>query len=92
MSVKRCVLQGEAIDSLETLHDEIARQLNFPDYYGRNLDALWDVLSTDLEGPVRLIWEDADASRQAMGEDFERVVALLADVAAERDDFEVILR
>ena len=29
----------------DTLHDYIARKLNFPDYYGKNLSALADCLS-----------------------------------------------
>ena len=29
----------------EQLHEMIARELSFPDYYGKNLDALYDLLS-----------------------------------------------
>ncbi len=27
-------------------HNYIKKMLNFPDYYGKNLDALWDLLSS----------------------------------------------
>ena len=89
MSVKRYVLPGQMIRSLDAFYDEVARQLDLPGYFGRNLDALWDVLTTDLAGPVEMVWEHADASRQAMGEDFDRVADVLKAVALERDDFQV---
>ena len=90
--VKKRLLPGKAIRSLEEFYDEIARELHFPDYFGRNLDALWDVLTTDLEGPVELVWEDSAASRKSMGKDFEKVLGLLKEAAKERKDFRVIFR
>ena len=39
-------LDGAVLKTKEELHSKIQWQLNLPDYYGRNLDALWDVLST----------------------------------------------
>ncbi|GLI39954.1 barstar family protein [Geobacter hydrogenophilus] len=92
MSVKRCTISGRSVHSLNELYDELARQLPLPDYFGRNLDALWDVLSTDIEGPVELIWEDSEHSKRSMGKDYERVVSLLRDLAKEREDFRVIFR
>lgn len=38
------ILNGAAMTSRTAAHDEIARALELPDYYGRNLDALWDVV------------------------------------------------
>ncbi len=92
MPVKRCTIAGRAVHSLDELYDELARQLPLPDYFGRNLDALWDVLSTDIEGPVEMVWEDAEHSKRSMGKDYERVVALLNDLTAEREDFRIIFR
>lgn len=37
-------------ESIDEMHNQIAEKLNFPDYYGRNLDALNDCLS-DIEIP-----------------------------------------
>ncbi len=43
----------------ESLHGALAHALEFPDYYGKNLDALYDCL-TDVEIPTRLILMDFD--------------------------------
>jgi ribonuclease inhibitor len=88
-STKKVKLPGKSIRSLDEFYGEIARKLRFPDYFGRNLDALWDVLTTDVKGPVELAWEDSEVSKKSMGKDFEKVAALLRDVVKEREDFKV---
>jgi ribonuclease inhibitor len=85
-------LPGQSIRSLDEFYDEIALLLHFPDHFGRNLDALWDVLATDIEGPVELIWEDSAISKKSMGKNFARVSALLREVEKERKDFTVSFR
>ncbi len=96
MRVKRTLisyrLPGREIRSLEAFYDVISRKLSFPEHFGRNLDALWDVLTTDVKGPVEIIWDESAVSRQAMGPIYDRVSALLKDVQKERDDFRVIFR
>jgi RNAse (barnase) inhibitor barstar len=60
----------------------IGRALRFPDYYGRNLDAL-DELITDLgwlpPGPVELVWSDADELRAADPAGYRALLAILRD-------------
>lgn len=50
--------------------------LDFGPYYGRNLDALWDRLSTDIERPVKIIWLHSELSRQNLGESFDRIIQI----------------
>ena len=38
-------LDGTLMSSRSAVHDYLKQQLNFPDYYGRNLDALFDLLT-----------------------------------------------
>ena len=49
-------------------------------------------LSTDVEGPVEIFWRNARASKQALGEDFEKVLKVLKELEGEREDFKVILQ
>ena len=43
-----CILDGKLIKDREMLHGILAAQPEFPDWYGRNLDALHDCL-TDMQ-------------------------------------------
>jgi ribonuclease inhibitor len=88
-STKKIKLPGKSISCLDEFYSQITKKLLFPEHFGRNLDALWDVLTTDIKGPVELAWEDSERSKKSMGKDFEKVAALLRDVEKEREDFKV---
>lgn len=45
----RIVLDCSGMVDEASVHDAFARTLNFPEYYGRTLDALYDLLSTASE-------------------------------------------
>lgn len=88
MTIERlCRLRGVEISSLADVYAVLANQLGFPEWYDPNLDALWDILTTEIPGPVRIRWEEADISRERLGTDFKRLRALLKRVAREREDF-----
>ena len=53
--MKRITLDCNLITDDQTAHDLFAKELEFPDYYGRNLDALYDLLSTYPETELTLI-------------------------------------
>ncbi len=42
------------LGSADAIYDHLSRELSFPAYFGRNLDALHDCL-TDIGAPTRLI-------------------------------------
>ncbi|TVR83494.1 MAG: barnase inhibitor [Rhodospirillales bacterium] len=86
LDMRTCNLDGRAVGSLDQAYDILARQLGFPAHFGRNLDALWDVLTTDLEGPCTVRWHHCHESEAVMGPDFQRLLAVLQDAAQERPD------
>ena len=49
--MKEIIINGGEIRSKEELHDTFSEQCGFPDWYGRNLDALHDCL-TDIREPL----------------------------------------
>jgi ribonuclease inhibitor len=73
-------IDGAKIASEADFHREIASALEFPTHYGRNLDALWDVMTADVERPVLLVWRNARFSASAMSEKYEQIVGLLNDI------------
>jgi ribonuclease inhibitor len=88
--MKRATLDG-SIGSLDAAYALLARELDLPDYFGWNLDALWDVLTAEVPGPVEIVWRDHEAARMRMGEDFDRLVELFREVEQERPDFRLDL-
>ena len=79
----RGAIGNPAIRTTAEFHTQIATALSFPDYYGKNLDALWDVLGVDIERPSELIWLHSEVSRTAMLGDFDRIVALFQELQVE---------
>lgn len=45
--MKTVTIDCAGIDSREAFHRALAKALDFPDYYGNNLDALFDCLTED---------------------------------------------
>ncbi len=43
--MKKIILDFDNVTSVREAHDYIASKMNFPDYYGKNLDALYDSLT-----------------------------------------------
>lgn len=42
--MEKMILDGKRMSTKALAHEHIAGVLSFPDYYGANLDALWDCL------------------------------------------------
>ena len=56
--MKTYILNGKMLNTRESAYDEIIRALEMPPHFGRNLDALWDELST-LQATIILEHVDA---------------------------------
>jgi ribonuclease inhibitor len=65
----RVVIDGKTVKSEKDIHGQLSRQLDFGPYYGNNLDALWDRLYRDIPGPLELVWEDSETSKENLGEE-----------------------
>ncbi|HOT97731.1 MAG TPA: barstar family protein [bacterium] len=92
MPVKHCLLQGRDLTSMDRFYDELARQLDFPSWFGRNLDALWDLLTTDIPGPITIRIKQPRTAERLLGEAYSRILDLFKEVEEERDDFKVVVR
>lgn len=53
--MKKIILDGALMADRTAAHEHIAAALDFPAWYGKNLDALWDMLSTCGEVEIELI-------------------------------------
>lgn len=80
MSVGQLYLDGMRILSEKEFHSITSALLKFGPYYGKNLDALWDRLSTDVERPVKIIWLNSELSRLRLGSYFDKIIAIFERV------------
>lgn len=84
----RVEIDGGTIHSEKDLHELLSRVLDFDPYYGANLNALSDRLSTDVEQPVEIVWRESALSRTALGEsEFEKIRNLLLRVQRQDQSF-----
>ncbi|OMQ20229.1 MULTISPECIES: barstar family protein [Serratia] len=70
------ILDGASIKTEPDFHKIMSTLLDFGPYYGKNLDALRDRLSNDVERPVTIIWLNSEQSRSCLGECFDKIVQI----------------
>ena len=72
------IIDCSVIRTREDLHRIFRETLAFPDWYGNNLDALYDCL-TDCAGKLRLLnWEAAEEQLGTYGRKAKKVIAVAA--------------
>ena len=76
--MRRVQLDGSEITSGEQFLDAVAAALDFPDYFGRNWDALDDCLF-DVDEPTVVEWTDADRLANADPESYEMALRCFAE-------------
>ena len=79
------IIDGSALPEAAAVHDLFTRALDLPEWYGRNLDALYDVL-TERGEPLRLLVRN----REALAEYAEVLLRTLAEAAAENPALELV--
>ena len=84
--MKKIVIDGAAIRSMMELHTLLKAELSFPDWYGNNLDALFDCL-TALHEDVSLTVLRTESLSQQLGSAYPRLLRLLSDAAEENPLF-----
>ena len=83
-------LGGSVLKNKEELHNTVFYQLALPDYYGRNLDALWDVLST-WSAPLRIEVTHTELLKMHLADYADALLELLHDAAAENSTITLII-
>lgn len=86
--MKKCVINGSTSLSRAELHENIAKSLDFPEWYGKNLDALYDCLDDISEETVIEI-TDFEALRENYGKYALRLVKVILDVCEENENIRI---
>lgn len=79
-------LDGKKIQNRKQLHDTLAMELQFPAWYGANLDALYDCL-TDIHTDTRLTVLHGEKLRENLGPYADKLFYVLRQTARENSRF-----
>lgn len=83
--MKQIILDGNVLADAAKVHDYLMEMLDFPEYYGKNLDALHDCL-TDLEDIEIMI-----TAPEEDGAIFQRILRVFKASENENDSIKLIL-
>lgn len=82
--MKEIILNVSKFKNESDIHRYLKEQLNFPEYYGNNLDALYDVL-TDINDKITFRLKTEKSS-----ELLQPIIAVLYDAEAENSNLIII--
>ena len=84
------ILDFNGIKSLWTLHEYFKEVFNLPDYYGHNMDALWDCLDCSFEFPTTIVLKNIEKIPSEMNEATKIMMELFEDL--QRDNEKVTVQ
>ncbi|WP_369312106.1 barstar family protein [Providencia rettgeri] len=73
---QRVIFDFRQIHTLDDFYHQFAAQFSLPDWFGHNLDALWDMVSAGIELPVTIIFAHMNAEQRI---EFADVIDVMND-------------
>lgn len=89
--MKTVYIDTKQISSVQLLQDFLRQELNCPSYYGRNLDALYDVLTTIHEDTEIYISKYENSQDKSFNRYMERFLRVLHDAEMQNAYLTVII-
>ena len=78
----KVILDGRKMTDKEATHEYLQEKLQFPEYYGRNLDALYDCL-TETEEELEIQIQYAEDMHENLGDYADALLETIADAGIE---------
>ena len=78
---KTIELDAEKMTGVEETHRYLAKELAFPDYYGKNLDALYDCL-TEFCGSAFIVINNSKTMAENLGDYSKKLTKVFLDAAS----------
>lgn len=86
--MKKIILDAKKMTSKNTTHKYLKDVLDLPEYYGENLDALWDCL-TEISEDISITIENADVLEENLGEYALQIISLFEDLIEQCDNYKI---
>lgn len=83
--MNRIVLDFDGVKSLWALHEYLKEMFHLPEYYGHNMDALWDCLHCSFECPTTIVLKNVEKIPPEMGRAVELMLELFDDLQREEE-------
>lgn len=80
--MRRVIIDGTKVFHTCEIHELLARELSFPEYYGANLDALFDCLTDPMED-TEIVIQNAEALKDSLVSHYGRLMKVLTRAAEE---------
>ncbi len=77
------IINGKSIKNKAHLHEVLARGLDFPPYYGKNLDALFDILVSDFSAESVIKIKNLVFLKKKIGADYTQELLEVIGSASE---------
>lgn len=91
--MKQIVFDFDIISNEKDFYKIAKRDLNLPDYFGNNLDALWDCLTGDIELPVSISFVNMKMPQLEQFEDLLNVMEeAQTELGEDKFDFKYFLK
>lgn len=81
-------INGRDFETAEEVHEFLKDELDCPDYYGKTLSALYDVL-TDLSEDTRIVLNLSEVDDDGMIGFLEHMAEVMTDAADENEYLEI---
>lgn len=88
--MREIFLDGRRMTSRESAHQQLAQSLDFPPYYGRNLDALHDCLG-DIGSPTLLVLRHAARMKEGLGGYGVALLRVMEDAERENENLSLLV-
>lgn len=83
--MKQITLDGALLSDAAQTHDYLKERLQFPDYYGKNLDALYDALTDLHDTQITITAPKKDEAN------FQKVMRVFHAAAGENESLKLII-
>lgn len=82
--MKQIILDGNLLGDISQVHDYLKEMLEFPEYYGKNLDALYDCLTDLVDVEITITAPEED------GAIFQKVLRVFKAADRENENLKLI--
>lgn len=91
LNPKDIVLDFSLCKYLGEVHEIIKTELELPDWYGANLDALWDAVTGLMYVPanIKIIFNPETKASEKLGDEIDKIISIFFEAQEEYNQIKV---